>query len=47
MKTIIDIKGVITKENGKAFTEAENEQLIDEFLKLIESKGFLCGGGLE
>ena len=45
-KIIIDIKGVITKENLEAFTEQEYEQLTDDFLELLEKRNYMFGGGL-
>jgi hypothetical protein len=45
MKTIIDIKGVITNVNNKEITEKEYDEFVDLFLELIESKSCSFGGG--
>jgi len=44
-KTIIDIKGVITKVNGEEFNEQEYEKLVDDFLEIVENKDCMFGGG--
>jgi len=44
-KTIIDIKGIITKVNGEEFTEQEYDNFTDDFLQLLESKSYCFGGG--
>lgn len=44
-KIIIDLQGVISKKNGKEFTEEEYDQLTDLFIEFVESKDCIFGGG--
>ena len=46
-KQIIKVDVAIQKEDCKEFTREEREKFYDDFLEFVESKGFLCGGGLE
>ncbi len=45
MKIHISIKGVITKNSQKAFTEKEYEQMTDAILDAIEKLDANFGGG--
>jgi len=38
-KTVIDLQGTIIKENGSEFTEDELDQVIDDLIEFMESKG--------
>jgi len=44
IKTIIDIKGVITNIEGNEITEKQYDELVDSFLELLDSR-YLCMGG--
>ena len=44
-KQIIDVSGVITKENEKEISEQEYNDFIDGLLDYVESKGYMFGGG--
>ena len=44
-KTIIDIKGVITKVDNTEITEKQYDEVVDMFLDLLDAKGYCFGGG--
>ena len=44
LKTLIDVKGVITNIHGEDINEEQYDDLVDSFLELLESKS-LCMGG--
>ena len=46
MKTLIEITGCITKDNESEFTEYDENQFFDDFIDLIESKGWSFGGSI-
>ena len=45
MENIIDIKGIITKENNEEISEQEYNELIDSLLILIDAKKCSFAGG--
>ncbi len=42
---LIDIQGVISKEDNSEITEKESDNITDAILELLESKGYMFGGG--
>lgn len=42
---MIDVNGVIAKNNNAEITEKEYDSIMDDFLELLENKGYCFGGG--
>lgn len=45
MKKLIDLSGVVSKENGEEITEKEFDKFMDDFIELVEKSNFIYGGG--
>ena len=45
MKVLIDIKGVVTKNDLSEISQKEYDDLIDSVLETISNKGYGFGGG--
>lgn len=44
---VIELNQIVSKQGDEDISLEEMETLLDKFLELIESNGYVCGGSIE
>ncbi len=47
MKTLIDIRGIVTKTDSSELSDKEYKDFIDDFLEVVYNKGYMFSGGFK